>query len=148
MTTCNGALYLRDQLDSFKNQVRLPDELIVCDDGSTDETLTILKEFKHTAPFDMTVIQNENNIGYTKNFEQAMLNCSGDLIFFSDQDDVWFSSKIVVVAKTFQDNPDILLVIHDGDLVDKNLISSGVTKLEQVIAGYGYKNYHVSLMAS
>ena len=51
MATYNGAKYLQEQLDSFLHQTRLPDELVVCDDGSTDATLEILKAFRQQAPF-------------------------------------------------------------------------------------------------
>ncbi|MFT6754528.1 MAG: glycosyltransferase involved in cell wall biosynthesis, partial [Candidatus Azotimanducaceae bacterium] len=118
LTTYNGAAYLQAQLNSYLVQERLPDELVVCDDVSTDETVTILEAFKKTAPFQVRVIINELNLGFTKNFEKALLNCSGDLVFLSDQDDVWYPEKILVVVKAFLLNPDKYLLIHDGDLVD------------------------------
>ena len=137
LTTYNGAAYLQAQLNSYLVQERLPDELVVCDDVSTDETVTILEAFKKTAPFQVRVIINELNLGFTKNFEKALLNCSGDLVFLSDQDDVWYPEKILVVVKAFLQNPDKYLLIHDGDLVDENLVSHGATKRGQVVKGYG-----------
>lgn len=137
MATFNGAKYLKDQLESFVNQSRNPDEVIICDDCSTDETLAIIERFKKVAPFDVTIVKNEKNLGYTKNFEKAISLCSGDLIFFSDQDDYWNVDKIEVIEKVFINHPDKLLVIHDGELVDEALISFGATKLRQIMSGYG-----------
>lgn len=137
MATFNGGQYLREQLDSFKSQERTPDELVVCDDGSTDDTLSILDRFKSTAPFEVNVISNDRNLGYTKNFEKAISHCSGDVIFLADQDDIWYPTKIGVLENAFRASPDMQLVIHDGELVDEDLVSHGVTKRSQVLAGYG-----------
>ena len=89
MTTYNGSKYLNDQLKSFSQQDQAPDELIVCDDGSSDNTIKILEKFSLNAPFDVKIYQNESNLGFTKNFENALSKCTGDLIFLSDQDDIW-----------------------------------------------------------
>lgn len=137
MATFNGDEYLQEQLDSFVCQGRLPDEVVVCDDGSTDNTLKILEAFNKASPFDVIVIKNSQNLGYTKNFEKALSLCSGQLIFLSDQDDVWFPTKIATVEQAFLENPDKLLIIHDGELVDETLVSHGATKRGQIIAGYG-----------
>ena len=82
LATYNGAKYLKGQLDSFVNQSRLPDELIICDDCSHDETDKIVHNFISTAPFTVRYFKNKKNLGYAKNFEQAVLYCSGDVIFF------------------------------------------------------------------
>ena len=137
LTTCNGTEYLQSQLDSYVAQERQPDEIVVCDDASTDDTVTILEAFKGSAPFQVRIIKNQSNLGYTKNFGKVLSNCAGDLIFLSDQDDVWFPEKIRVVEEAFQDNPNKYLIIHNGVLVDRNLTSHGATKLQQVISGYG-----------
>jgi glycosyltransferase involved in cell wall biosynthesis len=122
MATYNGEKYLQDQLKSFICQKRLPDELIVCDDGSTDSTIAILKKFSEEVAFKVLVIQNEQNLGVVRNFEKAISLCSGDLIFFSDQDDVWFSNKIAEVFKVFQEKgDDAQIVINDAVVVDKDL---------------------------
>ena len=139
MATYNGAVYLHDQLDSYLSQKRLPDELVVCDDMSTDETVVILEAFQKVAPFQVQIIKNRSNLGYTKNFEKALSLCTGDMIFFSDQDDVWLPEKINTVEKVFNDNPDMSLVIHDAELVDENLETTGLTKLGQIGSG-GYSN--------
>jgi glycosyltransferase involved in cell wall biosynthesis len=121
MAAYNGAKYLQEQLDSFLSQTRQPDELIVCDDGSSDATRDILERFRQSAPFAVQIHRNETRLGFTKNFEKALLRCSGDLVFLSDQDDVWFTTKVDVVEKALLSHPEKLLVVHDGKLVDEKL---------------------------
>jgi len=140
MATYNGAIHLQEQLDSFLAQTRQPDELVVCDDGSTDATLDILGRFCQKASFSVKIFRNDTNLGFTKNFEKALSNCSGDLILLSDQDDVWFANKVDVLEKAFLANPKRLVAVHDGKLVDEKLVWHGATKLGQVIAGFGSEN--------
>ena len=137
MATYNGAAHIQQQLESFLSQTYPPDEVVVCDDCSTDETIEILESFRESAPFTVAIHRNEKNLGYTKNFEKALQNCSGELIFLSDQDDVWFPNKVERVTDVFLAHPDKLLVIHDGELVDENLVSHGASKLRQIKKGYG-----------
>ena len=94
MATYNGGAFLAEQLNSFIVQSRRPDELVICDDGSTDETLAIAERFAATAPFSVIVELNPQNLGYSANFSKALSLCSGDFLFLSDQDDRWFSTKI------------------------------------------------------
>jgi glycosyltransferase involved in cell wall biosynthesis len=136
MATYNGARYLPDQLDSFLRQNRQPDELVVCDDGSTDATPEILGWFRQGVPFPVHLYRHKKNLGFAKTFETAISNCSGELIFLSDQDDIWFPTKIGVVEQTLLSTPGKLLLVHDGELVDENLVSHGVTYQRQVLAGY------------
>lgn len=138
MATYNGAKYLQEQLDSFILQSRLPDELVVCDDGSSDETVDILKEFASIASFTVRVICNKNNLGYTKNFEKALSLCSGDLIFLSDQDDVWFKNKLEVVEQVFVAEFALMVVINDQEITDEYLRLTGNTIFSNTKAlGYG-----------
>jgi glycosyltransferase involved in cell wall biosynthesis len=137
MTTYNGAKYLQAQLDSFMSQLRLPDELVVCDDGSTDDTMNILVNFRETSPFPVIVERNAVNLGFTKNFEKAVSLCTGDIVFLSDQDDIWFEDKIEQIETVFQQNQGKHLVIHDGEIVDDSLTRNNVTKMQQVIDGFG-----------
>ena len=113
----------------------MPDEIIVCDDVSVDNTITILEAFQKAAPFRVCIVRNKTNLGYTKNFEQALSLCTGDIVFFSDQDDVWLPNKISTIEKVFRVNPDISVVIHDVELVNEKLETSGLTKLGQVLSG-------------
>ena len=101
MTTYNGAAYLPEQLDSILARSRPPDELVVCDDGSTEETLIILNDYAARAPFTMTVVINEQRLGSTKNFEKAIGLCTGDIIFLSGQDDVWRPHTVATIEGQF-----------------------------------------------
>jgi glycosyltransferase involved in cell wall biosynthesis len=137
MATYNGASYLQEQLDSFAAQTWLPDELLVSDDGSKDETLSILDRFAGSAPFLVRIVRNELNLGYTQNFAKAMSMCTGDLVFLSDQDDVWYSNKIERIVEIAERTPGCWLLIHDGEIADARATRSGLTKMGQMRSGLG-----------
>lgn len=121
MCTYNGARYLQEQLDSFKSQTQMPEELVVCDDVSTDETVEIIKAFASKAPFNVRISVNKKNLGSTKNFEQVIALCEGDIIFLSDQDDVWLPDKLFEVAKILSQQPDVAGVLTNAAIVDESL---------------------------
>lgn len=122
LATYNGEKYINDQLNSFAKQSLLPDELIVSDDGSKDKTLYIVKKFAQTAPFAVKIVKNFNH-GIIGNFANAVENSSGDIIFFSDQDDVWFPNKLETYANTFKNNPSVGLIFSDLMVTNADLIS-------------------------
>src|SRR5262245_40539658 len=121
MCTYNGARYLSAQLESIAAQSVLPDELVICDDGSVDDTVEIIKEFAASAPFSVRLQINSVNLGSTKNFEKAILLCKGDLIALADQDDVWLARKLETLAAEFQSDPKVGLVFSDAEVVDDDL---------------------------
>lgn len=133
MTTYNGARFLNEQLASFTAQTRLPDELVVGDDGSTDGTLSLLEEFAKTAPFRVTIHRNPENLGYARNFCETMQRCSGDIIFLSDQDDSWMPDKIARCIGALE-QPGALLVTHDARLADGELRPTDATMFGQLRA--------------
>lgn len=136
MTTYNGDPYLSEQLASFAAQTRLPDQLVVHDDRSTDRSVDLLHDFRRRAPFPVHIVENKQNIGFTANFGAALSHCDGDLIFLADQDDQWFPEKIAAIAAHFESNPALLLAIHDGELADENLNVVRIGNLSQVRSGY------------
>ena len=144
MTTFNGSKYLHQQLSSFLIQDYLPDELIICDDGSSDNTMEILKEFSESAPFSVKIFKNKTNLGFTKNFEKTIKNCSGDIILLSDQDDKWFSNKISSIIDFFKNNPTFSLVIHDAEIVDDEMKYHGANTLRQALVGYGNDDVYIT----
>lgn len=75
LCTYNGEQFLSEQLESLKCQTKLPDELIVCDDGSTDSTVALVEKFSQNAPFKVRVFINQQTLGVTKNFEKALTYC-------------------------------------------------------------------------
>jgi glycosyltransferase involved in cell wall biosynthesis len=132
MATFNGAPHIRQQLDSLVDQTLLPFELVVTDDGSTDNTLDIIQDFARTAPFPVFIHQNDQNFGYKANFMKCASLCRGDLIAFCDQDDIWYSEKISTITELMQIS-DTLLIYHtfrifgqqqgarDGPIVDQRI---------------------------
>ena len=135
MATYNGEKYLQEQLDSFVQQTRQPNELVITDDCSTDDTLSIIAEFADTAPFAVSWEQNEKNLGYTGNFNQALMKTTGDLVFLSDQDDVWFPDKLARMERYALDDPNALVVMNDAALTDSELNDTGLTKQGQIASG-------------
>lgn len=143
LATYNGERYLKEQLDSFLLQTRLPDELVISDDKSDDNTLNILSDFKNNAPFEVKIFSNKENIGYVKNFERAIAATTGDFIFLSDQDDVWMDNKIKIMLEydyLHTDQPTLLT--GDRILTDTNLNELGKTSIEEhVRLGFGKQGY-------
>ncbi len=121
LCTFNGSRFLREQLQSYCSQTLLPGELVVCDDASSDDTLDILNRFADKAPFPVRIHCNRHRLGHLMNFERTLSLCSGDIVFFSDQDDVWEPCKIKSMTEIFSRSPDIGLVFSDASVVDENL---------------------------
>jgi glycosyltransferase involved in cell wall biosynthesis len=119
MCTYNGATFLEAQLQSIANQTQLPDELVVCDDGSTDSTYQLLETFAQNARFNVKIYRNDQPLRVTKNFEKALNLCSGDVLFLCDQDDLWRSDKIAVVLKEFDNSSAIQMVYSDAELINE-----------------------------
>ncbi len=130
MATYNGERFLEEQLASLAAQTRLPDELVVCDDQSSDRTVEIVAAFARRAPFPVHLYRNERNLGFGDNFLRAASRCQGDWIAFCDQDDVWLPDKLRRVA-AHVDLPgrNVLVVAHNAEVVDERLVRSGVRYL-------------------
>ena len=126
MCTYNGSLYLQEQLDSIASQTRLPDEVVICDDQSSDGTAGIVEKFAATAPFPVKLYVNENNLGSNKNFEKAIALCQGDIIALADQDDVWSPTKLDRMETVLASSPDTGLVFSDAEIVDDKLRPLGL----------------------
>lgn len=127
IATYNGAKYLRAQLDSLYSQTKVPDEIVVSDDCSSDETIKILEEFHKNKGLKYLI--NDTNQGVNKNFEKAIRACSSDYVAICDQDDIWFPQKIEVLLKKIID-------------VEKNkpcVISSRSTELKPDMPTDAYK---------
>jgi hypothetical protein len=122
MCTYNGAQFLPAQLESIVAQSRRPDEIVICDDGSTDETVSVIKQFADTP---VVVHRNEQTLGSVKNFEKTINLCTGDVIALSDQDDVWREDKLQSFEAAFNRRPNAGLVFSDAEIVDEKLNSLG-----------------------
>ncbi len=126
LCTYNGDSFLRQQLESIQQQTRLPDELVVCDDRSTDQTIVIVREFAATVSFPVVIVQNPETLGSARNFEQAIRLCTGDLIALSDQDDIWYPNRLQRSEQEFIAHPRAGLVFSDADIIDdQNRLQDG-----------------------
>ena len=127
MCTYNGERFLREELESIAGQSRLPDELVICDDASTDATRAIIAEFAAAAPFPVRLYENERTLGASKNFERAIGLCECGLIALCDQDDVWLPHKLAQLEAEFVRRPGIGLIFTDAELVDEHTRAVGGT---------------------
>ena len=122
LCTYNGEKYIAEQLESILKQEKSVYEIIICDDGSTDDTLRIITHYENQFPEIIKVYQNSENLGYIGNFEKAMSLCTGDLICLCDQDDRWFTNKTAAIAEIFEKHPNIDIVCHNiklfGEAID------------------------------
>jgi glycosyltransferase involved in cell wall biosynthesis len=121
LCTYNGARYLPAQLESLAGQSQPPDELVVCDDASTDATGAIVREFAARAPFPVRLTINAASLGTTRNFAQAIGLCTGEIIALCDQDDVWHPQKLARYRQTFARYPHAGAVFSDAVVVDQDL---------------------------
>lgn len=119
LCTYNGQLFLEQQIESILNQTIQVDEIIVCDDRSTDNTLTILNNFSEKFP-QIKVFINDSTLGSVKNFEKALLLCSGEYVFLSDQDDVWADRKVETYLKYFNNHSEVAVLASSGYCIDEN----------------------------
>ena len=117
MATYNGGAFLRTQLDSLAAQTLLPAELVISDDNSNDDTRTVVASFAATAPFPVRFHVNPTRLGFRGNFHRAASLCSGELVAYSDQDDIWHPSKLATVSALFHKDPGILLVHHNANVL-------------------------------
>ena len=120
MATYNGERFIKQQIDSILCQLNPEDELIISDDGSTDETLKIIESY-HESRIKVFHHEKKNNISNHKkatlNFENALLNAKGDFIFLSDQDDIWLPNKVQVCVNELNTSD---FVVHNMTIIDQN----------------------------
>lgn len=118
LATFQGERFLKEQLESISAQTHYPNELIITDDGSTDRTLDIAKEFSQKAPFPVRIIENPSQLGYGENFLRATEKVNSELIAFCDQDDVWDQSKLEHCVQAFDDER-VVFCAHSALLIDQ-----------------------------
>lgn len=125
MTTFQGGRFVDEQLASFATQRRPPDQLVVCDDGSSDDTVARVRAFAEQAPFEVLLECNPKQLETTPNFAKAVSLCDGDVLFFADQDDVWHPDKIETVLAVLEQHPSVGAVFSNGRVVDETGHSLG-----------------------
>jgi len=114
LTTYNGGVYIREQLDSILSQISESDEILISDDGSTDNTIAIIESYKNPQ---IKLYKNKFH-NLIKNFEFVLSKANGNYVFLSDQDDVWEDNKVEVSLKYLSDYE---LVVSDCKVVDEEL---------------------------
>ena len=112
LCTYNGEAFLVEQLDSIRLQTKSVAEVLIADDRSTDSTVHIIKEYieKYKLSETWKLNINEKNKGYANNFHDIMMRATGDIIFLSDQDDIWNNDKVEKMAKKMEEMPEIQLL--------------------------------------
>lgn len=122
MCTYNGEKYIREQLETIIKQTITVNEIIICDDISTDNTVSIIKEFQEKHPNLIKLFINEKNLKSVKNFEKAIGLCNNEIIFLSDQDDIWMDNKVEKILDFFSQNKNLDAVCTNYNIIDENSI--------------------------
>ncbi|MGV8849518.1 MAG: glycosyltransferase [Propionibacteriaceae bacterium] len=133
MATYNGAEYLRPQLDSILAQLEADDELLVQDDGSSDETLSIIASYADPR---IEVVRNEANLGVIGTFERCLVRARHAIVFLSDQDDEWLPGKVDAVVAQFAD-PHVTGVVTNAVIVDAAGAQTGDSYFAHARSGPG-----------
>lgn len=132
MATYNGEKYIKEQMDSILKNLSLNDELVISDDGSTDNTINIIKSYNDNR---IKIIEGPGQ-DLKANFNNAIANTTGDIIFLSDQDDFWYEDKVNEIKRIF-DIEDYILIQHDARVIDEkgNIIFESFAKHRNVKNG-------------
>ena len=112
LATYNGGKYIREQLDSILCQLSEHDELIISDDGSCDDTIDIISSYQDER---IILLNNKGKHGFVWNFENALRYAKGDIIFLSDQDDIWMTNKVEKVLERIEQYD---LIVHDAEIIN------------------------------
>jgi glycosyltransferase involved in cell wall biosynthesis len=143
LCTYEGERFLEEQLSSIAAQTRAPDEVVVCDDGSRDATLTIVHAFASAVPFPVHVLGGAGQpLGPAQNFERALRAASGEVIVLCDQDDIWSAHRLERIDQVLEQHPDAVAMFTDADLIDERSEKLGETLWEALgIAGRTQRRY-------
>lgn len=117
----NGEKYIRDQVMSILLQIDKHDEIIISDDGSTDGTIDIIKNLQQIYP--QIHLTEGPRQGIVRNFMNAIDQCSKEIVFLCDQDDIWCEEKVEKVKRCFSENPSIDVVLHNAVLFSAEKVS-------------------------
>lgn len=121
LATYRGERFLEQQLESLLLQTMLPDEIIVCDDSPNSKTQSVVRALQAEAPCEIRYFQNTERLHITKNFENAISRCSGDIVFLCDQDDIWHADKVSTMTRYLIDHPKTGAVFCNARVVDRDL---------------------------
>jgi glycosyltransferase involved in cell wall biosynthesis len=122
MATYNGSLFIKDQIDSILTQLSDQDELVICDDCSSDNTVELINSY-HDSRIMLHI--NSKNLGHVKNFEKAIGLATGNLIALSDQDDTWYPQRLQNLREALTKEDKNILVASNFDISNT---SSGIVE--------------------
>jgi glycosyltransferase involved in cell wall biosynthesis len=132
LATYNGERFLAEQLASIGDQERVPDEVVIRDDRSTDGTQRIIEAFARDFPGNVDFAVNPVRHGVTGNFDAALAATTGDLVLLSDQDDVWYRHRVAQAQRAFEADPELMLLFADARLVDASGHPLGTTQMDSL----------------
>lgn len=141
MCTYNGAKYIKEQLDSILCQSMNIDEIIIVDDNSSDNTVSIIKGYLNK---NIKLICNKKNMGIKKNYYQALKKCHGDIIFMADQDDIWNLDKVLKITNYFNKHRNINMIGTNARIIDKDSKISNKTLYDLVDFNYTKDNINTN----
>ncbi len=140
LCTFNGVKYLRQQLKSIFNQTRLPDEIFICDDASTDLTVDVAKALVSESQCPIKITENKSQLGVIANYAKVISMCSGDYVALCDQDDIWLPEKLAISLEKIKQAEKLygtnipLLVYSDLSVIDEvgEVIAPSFMKLRRL----------------
>ena len=147
MGTFNGERHVREQLASVLAQTSLPAEIIVCDDGSSDQTLLAVEEVRRSAAVPVQVVRNQKRLGFADNFLTGAMRAESEFVAFCDQDDIWYPTKLERGVGALREHSAVLSA-HQVDLVDTDGVRVGEhaqgidrTRVVEPLTGDPWMNY-------
>lgn len=131
LSTYNGVDYLKEQLDSIRLQERQPDEVLISDDFSTDNTCEFVKKYIKQYDLDWKLISHSKNVGWRINFRRTLLVASGDIIFLCDQDDIWYKSKIKDLSALMEKYQNIDVLASSWETMSDNRDNGKIKPIQE-----------------
>ncbi|MDR6936845.1 glycosyltransferase family 2 protein [Luteibacter sp. 3190] len=136
--TFNGAAWVGEQLQTLLTQSRLPTEIVIGDDGSTDGTWDLIEAFavqSRVRGIEMKVFRNSDSLGYVENLARTLAHATGDVVFLCDQYDAWHPDKIATMMVRFEADSSLTFIHSDARLVDAEGRDTGHGLFEAVALG-------------
>jgi len=127
LCTYQGAAYIAEQLQSMLDQTVLPDEIVIRDDGSQDDTLAICRAIAQTSPVPITILPPGERLGVAENFFACARACRMDWLLFADQDDRWLPERVALFKAAITEHPHAKAIQSDGLIADAQMNPTGQT---------------------
>ena len=140
MATYNGSKYISEQLMSILGQSVLPQEIVLVDDASYDNTIDIVERILSEGKIKYSIIQHEINRGISQTFEDGIKNANCEYVMICDQDDIWNREKIKETKRVIELYKDVVLAVCDADIVNECLNSKKLTMFHNINLPLIFKN--------